>query len=188
MSEKRVVIGRIGAAYGIKGWVKIVPFTEDPESLFGYQPWNIQVPEALRTIKVESSSVTMMNQGVLVVESYKQHSDGWVAKLKDVNDRATAEKLRGVEIWIDEAQLPALEIGDYYWNQLEGLMVKTVTGQLLGKVDHLRETGSNDVLVVVGCTDSLDQRERWIPWIPEDVVKQVDLDSKVIVVDWDVDF
>ncbi|HET8706792.1 MAG TPA: PRC-barrel domain-containing protein, partial [Pseudomonadales bacterium] len=74
------------------------------------------------------------------------------------------------------------------WSELEGLQVKTMQGQLLGQVDHLRETGSNDILVVVACEGSLDQRERWIPWIPDEVVKQVDIAGGLILVDWDADF
>lgn len=181
MSEKRIVIGRIGAAYGVKGWVKVISFTEDPESLFDYEPWYLQVPDALLA---EKSAFV----GEVEVESYRPHGEAWVAKLKGVEDRTQAEKLRGVEILMDKSQLPELEDGDYYWSQLEGLRVETLQGQLLGKVDHLRETGSNDILVVLACEGSLDQRERWIPWIPEDVVKQVDLDKGLILVEWDADF
>jgi len=185
MTEKRIVIGRIGAAYGVKGWVKVISFTEDPESLFDYAPWHVQVPEALRG---EKGGIALPGQGDVELESYKEHGDGWVAKLKQIDDRTQAEKLRGIEIWIDESQLPELDDGDFYWSDLEGLRVTNEQGQLLGKVDHLRETGSNDILVVQGCEGSIDQRERWIPWNPDEVIKKVDLNGGSILVDWDADF
>ena len=87
--------------------------------------------------------------------------------------------------------MPELGEGEYYWRQLEGLKV-VVRGdageQLLGRVDHLLETGANDVLAVVPCEGSIDQRERLVPWLPERVVMNVDLDAGVIRVDWDPAF
>ena len=81
--------------------------------------------------------------------------------------------------------------GEFYWHQLEGLEVFTVDGECLGKVHHLLETGSNDVLVVHATASSIDQRERLIPYLPDlpdQVVKGVDLENSRIVVDWDPEF
>ena len=55
-------------------------------------------------------------------------------------------------------------------------------------MDHLLETGSNDVMVVKPCTGSVDQRERLLPYLPGQFVIQVDLETKVIQVDWDAEF
>jgi 16S rRNA processing protein RimM len=84
--------------------------------------------------------------------------------------------------------LPELPSGEYYWYQLEGLDVFTVSGECLGKVHHLMETGSNDVVVVRATSGSIDQRERLIPYLPDQVVQQVDLDQGRMVVDWDPEF
>jgi 16S rRNA processing protein RimM len=84
--------------------------------------------------------------------------------------------------------LPDLEAGEYYWSQLENLLVYTESGVLLGRVSHLMETGANDVLVVKGTAESIDREQRLIPWLPDQVVKEVDLDSGLMRVDWDPDF
>jgi 16S rRNA processing protein RimM len=91
--------------------------------------------------------------------------------------------------------LPDLPSGDYYWHQLQGLNVYAIEDSddgdgkiLLGQVDHLIETGSNDVLVVRKCKGSLDGKERLIPYLPDQVVLAVDLESGTIEVDWDPEF
>ena len=69
-----------------------------------------------------------------------------------------------------------------------GLTVKSDQGQIFGVVDHLLETGSNDVLVVKATEHSIDDQERLIPYLFGDVVKNVDLQAREIIVDWDADF
>jgi 16S rRNA processing protein RimM len=100
--------------------------------------------------------------------------------------------LEAADIAVPRAALPELGAGEYYWNQLEGLLVwaRLVSGgtELLGRVDHLMETGANDVLVVRACEGSRDQRERLIPWIPGDVILDVDLAGRELLVDWDPEF
>jgi 16S rRNA processing protein RimM len=88
----------------------------------------------------------------------------------------------GYEIGIRRDQLPVAQPGEYYWSDLQGLNVVTVDGHPLGRVDHLMETGANDVLVVQG------ERERLIPFVLDQVVVDVDLDKGEIRVDWDKDF
>ena len=89
---------------------------------------------------------------------------------------------------IKREQLPTLGKDDYYWSDLEGLQVLTESGECLGKVSHLFETGSNDVLVVKATGQSIDDQERLIPYLWQDVVKSVDTQAGNIVVDWDKDF
>ena len=105
--------------------------------------------------------------------------------LAGIDTRTEAEALRHAEIWVSSAQLPELPAGEYYWYQLVGLDVKTVTGQALGKIERLVETGANDVLVVKG---SADEAEVLIPYLPGEVVREVDLESKLMTVDWQLDF
>jgi 16S rRNA processing protein RimM len=90
--------------------------------------------------------------------------------------------LTGCEIGITRDELPAAETGEYYWHDLQGLSVVTLAGESLGTVDHLIETGANDVLVVEG------ERERLIPFVMGQVVVHVDLDKGEIQVDWDKEF
>ena len=98
---------------------------------------------------------------------------------------------QGTEIAIRKEQLQELEAGDYYWHQLEGLQVIAGGEQdpvLLGAVSHMMATGGNDVMVVRPCEGSIDERERLLPYLPEQVIKQVDLAAGKVLVDWDPEF
>lgn len=117
----------------------------------------------------------------------QQHGKGLVAHIVGIDDRNDAELLKGCEIAVAREQLPALEAGEYYWHQLEGMRVES-RGCCLGRVDHLLETGANDVLVVKPCEGSVDARERLVPWVQGQYVLSVDLDRGVIEVDWDPEF
>ena len=112
----------------------------------------------------------------------RQHGKGVVARLADCIDRDQAQALTGREIGIARDELPAAQPGEYYWHDLQGLSVVTLAGEPLGTVDHLLETGANDVLVVEG------ERERLIPFVMDQVIVRVDLDKGEIQVDWDKDF
>ena len=84
--------------------------------------------------------------------------------------------------------LPDLSEDDYYWHELIGLRVENTAGQCLGKVSNLLETGANDVLVVDASADSIDDVQRLIPWLPDNVVVKVDRTAGVIVVEWGADY
>ena len=111
-----------------------------------------------------------------------RHGKGVIARLADCENRDQAQALIGYEIGIRRDQLPATAPGEYYWRDLQGLKVISVKGELLGTVDHLIETGANDVLVVKG------ERERLIPFVVDQVIVNVDLDEREIHVDWDESF
>lgn len=111
-----------------------------------------------------------------------------MAHLKGIDDRDVAKHLTGADIYTLRSQLPDLDGNDFYWTDLENLVVVTLEGEKLGRVDHLFETGSNDVLVVKPTADSVDDRERLIPYLLEQTVIRVDLGSSQLTVDWDVEF
>lgn len=123
---------------------------------------------------------------VKVVEGKKQ-GKGLVALTDGIEDRTQAEELIGSEIWVDKDQLPNLEKGDYYWHQLEGLEVFNEAGELLGEVSHLFETGANDVLVVKASEKSIDDMERLIPYVEKEIVLEIDLEERRILVAWGSD-
>jgi 16S rRNA processing protein RimM len=112
----------------------------------------------------------------------KIHGKGIIARFEGCDDRDTAVLMGGMEIGIRRDQLPEPEEGEYYWADLQGLEVKTLDDVSLGRVDHLMETGANDVMVVKG------QRERLIPYVLGHIVHDVDIDGGVIRVDWDPEF
>ena len=123
---------------------------------------------------------------VKVVEGKKQ-GKGLVALTDGIEDRTQAEELIGSEIWVDKDQLPNLEKGDYYWHQLEGLEVFNEAGEFLGEVSHLFETGANDVLVVKASEKSIDDMERLIPHVEKEIVLEIDLEERRILVAWGSD-
>ena len=112
----------------------------------------------------------------------KPHGKGLVAKLDGVVDRDQAAALMDFTVSVDRGQLPENPDGTYYWADLVGLTVTTQQGQQLGTVDYMMETGANDVMVVAG------DRERLIPFVLGQVVAKVDLESGLILVDWDPEF
>lgn len=169
-----IAIGKITAAYGVKGWVKVHAYTEPMENFLGYTSCKLQRAGQWSAIEFETGRV---------------HGKGLVAKIRGVDDRDAVEPFLRQEVYVETAELPALDDGDYYWHQLEGLRVRLASGDaLLGVVDHLLATGANDVLVVKPCEGSLDQRERLIPYLPDQVVRSVDLAAGEMQVDWDPDF
>ena len=179
---KQTVIGKITSVYGIKGWVKVLSYTDPLENLLGY-----------RQVDLVASAQTGALPGgqslkKVLVEGGKLHGKGLIVKLKGYDDPESVRPLCGSLLAVDVEQFPELEDGEYYWHQLEGLKVMTMAGEELGVVDHLLETGANDVLVVRGIASSLDQRERLIPYLPDQVVMDVDLAEGVIRVDWDPEF
>jgi 16S rRNA processing protein RimM len=169
-----LVVGKVVAAHGIKGWVKVLSFTDPKENIFDYQPWYLKTDKGWAPVKLTGGRV----QG-----------KGLVAQLDGETDRNVAEaRFLGREIAIPRAVLPTLEDGDYYWRDLIGLRVRTDAGEDLGKVTSLMETGANDVLVVRGDSHSLDRQERLIPWVPDEFVTEVNLGEGYLVVDWDPAF
>ena len=111
-----------------------------------------------------------------------------IAKLAGCYDRDKARQYCGADIAVDQSHLPILGPDDYYWQQLIGLAVKTTSGIQLGDVDYLMTTGANDVLVVQGQADSIDCKQRLIPWLPGKVIISTDITAGVILVNWDSEF
>lgn len=169
-----LVIGKIGAPYGVKGWVKITSYTDKLEGVFSYTPWLLgQVKESNK----------------YVVDQWRLHNKGVIAKLVGVETRDDAESIKNLEISIKAEQLPQLESDDFYWRELVGMQVVTDKGYNLGVVKELFETGANDVLLVkANLNDAFGQKERMIPYLVEQVIKNVDREAKTITVEWDPAF
>lgn len=170
MSEpgRRVLLGRIVGAFGVRGEIKLDSFTEPKAAIFRYQPWTLRDAQG-RERTLDSARGRDTPKGV-------------VATLLDVSDRDSAEALRGTEVWVARSALPPPKPGEYYWIDLEGLRVVNAEGIEFGRVSHLFSTGANDVLVVQG------ERERMIPFAMPDYVQSIDFDEQLIIVDWDADF
>jgi 16S rRNA processing protein RimM len=159
-------MGRITVPFGVKGWVKIHPFTQTPESLLAYPKWWIGNGPDWRELQVEKAEV---------------HGASVAAKIEGCDDRDAAALYRGRELAIPRDAFPAAGENEYYWADLIGLEVVNEQDERFGTVTEMFNTGPNDVLVVVG------DKERLIPFL-ESVVKQVDLQGRVIRVDWGLDY
>ena len=147
--------------------MRVFSYTRPRDSIVGYQPWYLFVDGKWVEYRLAEG---------------RPHGRGIVVRLESCADRDAACRMVGREIGIQRAQLPELVPGEYYWSDLEGLTVATLTGERLGVVSHLLETGANDVLVVKGDAEYL------IPFVVGDVVHEVDLERGEIRVDWSKDF
>ena len=170
-----LIVGRITAVFCVRGWVKVHSYTEQLEAVFNYQPWWIDTSEGRQQV---------------LVDDWKRHGDGLVVHIKGVDDRDIARAWCQQDIRVDKALLPDLSKEEFYWHQLEGLVVtSSFEGQeiRLGVVKSLLETGANDVLVVEGDAQSVDREERLIPYA-EQFVTSIDVENGTIGVIWDPGF
>jgi len=168
--EQLVTMGRVVAPYGIKGWIKIQPFTQQPRDLLDYPKWQVGRENTWQDWAVESAKV----HGAVVV-----------AQLAGMTDREQAAGLQGMRIAVLREDFPEPAADEIYWADLIGLKVVNVAGETLGKVSSVFETGANDVLVVEGGMEG--ERERLLPYIAS-VIRQVDAASGTITVDWGADY
>lgn len=171
-AEDLVVFGKIGAVHGVRGEVKVHAFTESVESLLDYPVWILRRDNDIKQITLTSC---------------RPQGKALVAKIEGLDDREVARTFTGYEICVPRSELPVLEDDEFYWNQLEGLKVINQDQQLFGIVDHLLETGANDVFVVKPCAGSIDDQERLLPYTQQ-CVQSVDLTAGEMHVEWDADF
>ncbi len=164
-TRHKALLGRISAAYGIKGWVKVFSYTDPLDGILKYSPW------ILKRQGTESQ---------VEVKALRKHGKGIVTSISKIENRDEAEALIGSEIW---GELPNLDEKDFYWFQLQGLMVLNTAGDVLGKVANIMETGANDVLVIEPTCASTDKKSRLIPYV-EEFIEEVSLRRGHILVNW----
>ncbi|MDZ5603500.1 ribosome maturation factor RimM [Pseudomonas sp. RP23018S] len=172
MADDLIVVGKIFSVHGVRGEVKVYSFTDPIENLLDYRHWTLRREGSVKQVELVSG---------------RSNKKELVAKLKGLEDRDEARLLSGYEICVSRSLLPNLNDDEYYWYQLVGLSVINQDEQLFGKVDHLLETGANDVVVVKPCAGSLDDRERLLPYTRQCVLA-IDLEAGVMRVEWDADF
>jgi 16S rRNA processing protein RimM len=165
-----IVLGRIVAPYGVRGWVRIHPFGDDPASWRRMSEWWLGADaegDVWQPYKVES---------------LRAHGAGWVAKLGAVDDRNAAESLDGRFIAAPREALPDTHADEYYWADLIGLAVVNEQNDRLGEVTSLFDSSAHSVLVVQD-----GETERLLPFV-ETVVKGVDVAGGCIRVAWGKDW
>ena len=173
-----VTLGRITAASGLRGWVKVHSDTEPRDNIVRYDAWLLRPGTARAEGWREVRVLDGRPQGKTIV-----------ARLEGIEDRDAAEALTGCTVAVARAALPPAGEGEFYWTDLVGMDVVTVDGATLGPVDRLFETGANDVMVVTDARDGAAAgAEILVPWVRPDVIVEVDVPGRRITVDWDPDF
>jgi 16S rRNA processing protein RimM len=162
-----VILGRVSGLFGVRGWIKVFSYTDPRDAVLDYRTW------WLRRDTEDWRPVTLAEG--------QRHGKSVIARLEGCDDRDGATAYLDAEIAVPTDALPALEEGQYYWRDLEGLEVVHEDGRCLGHVAYVMETGANDVLVIQGET------ERLVPFVMGDVIRDVDLAAGVIRVDWEWD-
>ena len=173
-----VEVGRIADAWGIKGWFKVLSHSASPEALFSSKRWYLQPSER--------GAKTFTGTLLLKVREAKTHSGTVVAQVQEVDDRNTAELLRGARIFVPRSSFPTPDADEFYWVDLIGLTVINREGLELGTVKELLSTGPQTVLVMDHVVEGKVQ-ERMIPFVAA-FVDGVDLPTRRITVDWQPDY
>lgn len=159
-------MGRLSAPYGVKGWLRVQSYASS-SSIIDYPIW---------WVKFDSHWVA------LELASVRAHQNDFVAKFIGFDDRDQVAKLKGVEFGVERQRLPTLEHDEYYWHELIGFAVINTSGETFGVIDHLFDSGAQAVVVTRD-----EERERLIPWV-DHIIKQIDPESRVLTVDWGLDY
>jgi 16S rRNA processing protein RimM len=170
-----VQVGHITGAYGLRGGIRITPYSTDADALLSVKTWWLDKP-ALRPVQVRSA---------------KYHSGDVTATLVEVADRNDAEALKGAAVQVSRADFPALPEDEYYWSDLIGLDVVNLQGEALGKVADMMSNGPQSILRIMppGDAGAPDAKleERLVPFVDQ-FVKSVDLKARLITLDWGLDY
>ena len=155
-------MGRVAGAYGVRGWIKIVPGGGVLDTLPEVGKW-------------------WLGEQAYVVSEARVHGATVVAKLDGIETREQALALKGATVSVEREALPEAEGGRYYLADLVGLEVVNEQGERLGTVKQWITNGAQDVMELAG------ERTRLIPWVSA-IVKDVDLAARRIVVEWGADW
>lgn len=181
-----VELGRIGEPYGLKGWINVLPSSEEPDVLLKSKQWWVS-----RLPASEGAAVRRVAQPKfedLVFEPFrvlqsKPHSSRIVAHLEGIEQPELAAQFKGRRVYVSRARFPAPAEGEYYWVDLVGCAVVNLEGKTLGSVIQVVDHGAHPILVVKGEA----QEEMLIPFVAAYVLN-VDTRAKQIQADWQEDY
>ena len=160
-----VELGRLGAPFGLKGWVHVQSHTDPPRRLLEYREWVLRLASGERLTRR--------------VTEARAHADGLVAHLEGVADRDGAAALTGAVVEVDRAALPPPGDREYYRADLVGFSVRNLEGAELGKVSHFVDMPTGAVMV----TQAPGGLQHWVLAVPRHL-RKVDLAARTILVDW----
>lgn len=168
--DRKILIGKLGKPHGVRGYIYFHYYGKDLSALAEYKGFCVGEDDTFK------------------LKKFFEKANRLIIQFDECNNRNEAESLRDKEVYVLETDLPSLEEGDYYLYQLEGLRVQNTDNKLLGIVEGTIGTKSNEVLVVRNTDKSIDNKERLIPYIRSEVVKEINLDNGYVLVDWPEDF
>lgn len=176
MPDDLIQVGHITGAYGLRGGVRVTPYSMDADALLSVKTWWIDKP-SLRTVQVRNA---------------KYHSGDVTATLVDVTDREVAEALKGATVQVSRSDFPELPEDEYYWTDLIGLDTVNLQGEALGKVTDMLHNGAQSILRITPVPDpnaapDAKAPERLVPFVDQ-YVKTVDLPARLITLDWGLDY
>jgi len=180
-------VGRVVDAWGVKGWIKVQAFSPDPQALLSAPLWFLKPVENPALAPRPAAEGRLPE--FLAMADVRPHGQFIVAHAEGIADRAAAEALRGARVFVGRSTFPETGEDEYYWADLIGLAVRNREGELLGRVIGLLDTGPQSVLQVQtedpkGAADS---PEILIPFVAA-YIDNVDLERRLITVDWGPDF
>lgn len=167
-----VLVGHVTGAYGIKGWVRIKPYSADADAMLHAKTWWLDKPE-LHDVEAMQAKI---------------HGEDVVAQLMGVADRNAAESLKGAVVQVRRSHFPPLSNDEYYWVDLIGLAVENLQGDHLGSVVDLMDNGAHPILRVAAPVQGEDKQKEWLIPFVDQFVKTIDQQAKKITVDWGLDF
>jgi 16S rRNA processing protein RimM len=183
--EDAVEVGRIVDAWGLKGWIKVQPFADDPQALFSSRRWFVLPSEKAGVARPPSVAGALPT--LLKITQVKEHGEVVVALAQEVPDRNAAEALRGARVFIGRASFPTPDPDEFYWVDLIGLEVVNREGVVLGAIVGLIDTGPHSVLRVLPAGATGEEAERLIPFVSA-YVDDVSLEKRRVTVDWGLDY
>jgi 16S rRNA processing protein RimM len=180
-----IEVGRIVGAWGLQGGFKVLPHASDPQALFSSKRWFLQAPDATHGPRRPALPA------LLRIIQAREQASMVVATAQDVGDRDAAEALTGARVFVSRSSFPTAGDSEYYWIDLIGSAVVNRDGITLGAVTDLIDTGAHSVLRVHRPDAAVDATpeaaERLIPFVAA-YIDSVDLEARVIHVDWGLDY
>lgn len=182
LPDDAVEVARVIGAWGIKGGIKLKPFSADPQALFSSKRWFVQAGTSRAAPKPAHAARRRSLPRLLRIVQAREQGEFIVAICQELPDRDAAEAMVGARILISRASFPTPGEKEHYWVDLIGLVVRNRQGLELGTVTTLIETGPHCVLTIQ--PDAPDAEELLIPFV-DAYVDEVDHEARIILVDWD---
>lgn len=171
-TDELMQVGRTAGAYGVRGWVRVVPMGRQGDLLFESDRWWF-LPYPRKP---------GVSPKLLTVSELKAHGKDFIAKIEEIHTREEAMALKG-SLLVDRNDLPQLQEGDYYDEDLAGLTVRNLQDEVLGEVVGVTDNGAQDLLAVRATEGDV----FYIPMV-EAYIEAIDFDQSSVIVDWSLDW